>query len=246
MTILNDEDSIGIIWQSLDATELAPNTEPTDITELISLVTKAKAPIPSVCIAPPFVPLAVKGLCNTATRVGTVINFPKGQDSVATCIEAIERVYQQGAREIDYVFPYSLFLAGKKQLAQDMTAKVRAACQKDVVFKAILETGELGNRRLITEAAICVARAGADFVKSSTGTIPIGATPLAVDSILDAFDQLREESLFPGLKISGGIGSIEDCIAYIHLIRKRRPREWFTPQSFRVGSSKLLQDLMQK
>ncbi|MFX6019071.1 hypothetical protein ABTF08_19535, partial [Acinetobacter baumannii] len=81
----------------------------------------------------------------------------------------------------------------------------------------ILETGELRSPQLIREAARIAIGTGADFIKSSTGTTPVSATPEAVSIMLE---EIAAASRPVGLKASGGIRTAEDAAVYLALADK--------------------------
>jgi len=87
-------------------------------------------------------------------------------------------------------------------------------------------------------------RAGADFVKTSTGKIPAGATIPAARTMMEAArDHRRETGRHAGIKVSGGIRKAEQAAEYIHLLERVLGPDWLTPDLFRIGASALLDDL---
>lgn len=155
----------------------------------------------SVCVNPAFVPLAVRELAGSAIPVCTVIGFPLGASaSIVKRIEVME-AYELGAREFDMVLPVGLLLSGMGgAVAADINAVTRAAkeCSSASVVKVILETCYLGDAEKET-ACMLAMDAGADFVKTSTGFGPSGAT--AADVAL--LRRLVGSAM--GVKASGGI-----------------------------------------
>jgi deoxyribose-phosphate aldolase len=119
-----------------------------------------------------------------------------------------------------------------------MLAQCRAACTGRIL-KVILETGELGDPCLIRELAALALDAGADFIKTSTGTTATGATPEAARAILEC---LRERGR-GGFKASGGIRSIAEATRYLELADDILGESWARPTTFRIGASSLLGEL---
>ena len=107
----------------------------------------------------------------------------------------------------------------------------------------ILETGALIKRDIICDATKLAIRAGADFIKTSTGKFPSGATIEATEIILEAIQNNANKRV--GLKISGGIQTLEEAAPYIQLVKDKMGAAWITPQTLRFGASQLLADIMQ-
>lgn len=158
----------------------------------------------------------------------------------------IGRALEDGAQEIDVVFPYERYLAGERQYAQTFVSTCKAACGS-AALKVILETGALSDVTLIADAGYDVLAAGADFVKTSTGKINEGATLEAAATLLLVVKHISSQLHRPvGVKVSGGIRKIEDAIAYVELADSIMGREWVTPATFRIGASKLVDEISNK
>lgn len=155
----------------------------------------------SVCINPAFVKLASECLRGSPVKVCTVIGFPLGATtSVTKAIETRDAI-ANGADEIDMVINVGALKAGNYELVQkDIEAVVEAACGK--LVKVILETALLTDEEKVMACKIS-SRAGADFVKTSTGFGPGGAT--AQDIAL----MRQTVGKYMGVKASGGIRDFE-------------------------------------
>jgi len=86
-----------------------------------------------------------------------------------------------------------------------------------------------------------VLLSGADFLKTSTGKIAIGATPEAARAMLRA---IKEVSPQAGIKVSGGVRTIEQAQQYLQLAAEIMGTEWITPEHFRIGASQLVDVVM--
>ncbi|MEQ1790288.1 MAG: hypothetical protein ABL857_07585, partial [Rickettsiales bacterium] len=154
---------------------------------------------------------------------------------------------QDGAQEIDVVFPYSRYLAGETQYAHTFVSSCKAACGDAMTLKVILETGALNDIAIIADACFETLAAGADFVKTSTGKIAEGATLEAAATLLlvirHMLPQLKHNV---GLKISGGIRELQQAAQYIELADRIMGREWVTPDTFRIGASKLVDEIVKE
>lgn len=164
----------------------------------------------SVCVNPAYVALAVDMLAGVEdVLVCTVIGFPLGATLPAVKAFEAEQVIALGAREVDMVQNVGALKSGDLDLVrQDMVAVVEVAHAHGALCKVILETALLTDEEKI--AACNLARdVGADFVKTSTGFGPGGATVHDV--------ALMRQTVGPtmGVKASGGIRTYADALAMI-------------------------------
>ena len=143
--------------------------------------------VAAICVYPQFVRLIAAAFSETPIKVATVANFPHGKDSLESVMVQIGDALENGAQEMDVVFPYERFLAGEHQYAELFITTCKAACGDDVLLKVILETGALPDLKTIAEASRIALFGGADFIKTSTGKIAQGATLEAVVSAIEAF-----------------------------------------------------------
>jgi deoxyribose-phosphate aldolase len=160
----------------LDLTELGDACRSGDVA---ALVRRGRDRVAALCVWPQFVGDTRRALGSAATAVATVINFPSGGEDVERAVADAREAVRDGAREIDLVMPWRAVLAGREDVAAAMIAAVRAHLPDNVVLKVILETGELASAPMIRRAAEIAIAAGADFLKTSTGKTPTGATLFA-------------------------------------------------------------------
>lgn len=158
----------------------------------------------SVCVNPCWVPLCAKELASTKVMVCTVIGFPLGAN--ATEIKAAEAklAVEQGAHEVDMVINIGAAKSGDwKTVEHDIREVVRAAGK--VTVKVIIETCYLTDEEKV-KACEAAKRAGAHFVKTSTGFGTGGATAEDV--------RLMKKTVGDALKVkaSGGIRTYHDAI----------------------------------
>lgn len=166
----------------------------------------------------------------------TVINFPSGMEPPERVMQTLEQAMLDGADEIDYVFPYPLYLEGHTQRACSWCREVVVAAHaKQKTVKVILETGQIPSLKQLRDLAHDVIACGADFLKTSTGKTPIGATLPATFALLLA---MRESTQPCGLKVSGGIRSESQARALMQLTEHMLgfPQ---TPNTFRFGCSSI-------
>ena len=164
------------IARSIDHTLLKPDATGDAVRELLEEAAEAR--FAAAVVPPCWVSLATEVLDGTGVAPATVIAFPLGYANPAARIDESRHALADGARELDTVMNVSLLKSGEDgRVADDLGAWVKTLRADDpaVVLKVIVETALLGDdeKRRATEL---VAASGADFVKTSTGFGPSGAT----------------------------------------------------------------------
>ncbi len=164
----------------------------------------------AVCLFPHFVPLAASLLRGTDVKTCTVISFPFGADTPRVKILAADEAVRRGADEVDVVINVPGLLSGEFGLVRDELSGVVDAVRvrggnlgRAVIVKAIIETCYLDDKMKRLACKIC-EQAGVDFVKTSTGLGPHGATVADVELLRDCLDA------HVGVKASGGIRTAAD------------------------------------
>ena len=202
--------------------------------------------VASVCVYPCFVGIAKKVLAGSGIGVASVAGgFPAGQTAQSIKIDEVRYVVVEGADEVDYVINRGNFLEGNEQAVFDEVAAAKEACGDRVRLKVIIESGELQTPENIYNASLLVLQAGADFIKTSTGKIPVGATPEAAYAMLKALAQFTKNSKKElGFKAAGGISSLSDAMLYRFMFKEIMGEENITNQKFRIGTSRLTSQLV--
>ena len=196
----------------IDHTLLSPVAKVEDIRDLCQEAYDYE--FASVCVNPIFVPLAAKLLANTSVKVTTVVGFPLGAATTEAKAYEIRNAIKNGAQEIDMVMNIGAFKSGAYDLVEaDIRAVVdatrTAGITSDIIVKVILETCYLNEEEII-QACHLAKNAGADFVKTSTGFGPAGATIEAVSLMRKTVG--REI----GVKAAGGIRNYQDALEMIN------------------------------
>jgi len=195
-----------MIEQYIEHTLLRPEATAADIIKLCGEAREHN--FLGVCVNPCFVPLAKHLLAGTGVRVVTVVGFPLGCDEPEVKAEAAARAVQNGAEEIDMVINVGA-LKGRDNafVMEDIRRVVTASGNAPV--KVIIETCLLNKEEKI-RACELIAKAGAAFVKTSTGFNKAGA---AVDDVM----LLSEEANKLGLRVkaAGGIRDYETAKAML-------------------------------
>ncbi len=172
--------------------------------EMAKLTEEAKQyQFASVCVNPGWVAYAAEQLQGTGVDICTVIGFPLGASTSETKAFETKDAIAKGATEVDMVINISALKDGKDDVVeQDIRAVVEAAAGKALV-KVIIETCLLTDEEKV-RACQAAVKAGADFVKTSTGFSTGGATPE------DIALMRRTVGSDVGVKASGGVRSLED------------------------------------
>jgi deoxyribose-phosphate aldolase len=208
----------------------------------------ARYQVPScaaVCVYPNLVRVAKKFLGDSSVKVASVATaFPTGLMPLKLKLEEVRSAARDGANEIDMVINRGVFLAGDHQRVFEEIAATKAACGA-AHLKVILETGELqtyDNVRIASEIAM---RAGADFIKTSTGKISPAATMPVTLVMLEAIrEYFYETGIRIGMKPAGGIRTAKQALAYLVMVKETLGDDWLTPDLFRFGASTLVNDVL--
>jgi deoxyribose-phosphate aldolase len=185
----------------IDHTLLKPQATEKDIAKLVA---EAKSSgFASVCVNPCWVAFAARELTGTGVKVCTVIGFPLGATTTAVKVFETQDAIANGASEVDMVIAIGALKAGEDATVEaDIHAVVEAADGKAVV-KVIIETCLLTDEEKVRICRMAV-KAGADFVKTSTGFSTGGATAEDVTLMRKTVGEKM------GVKASGGIRNRED------------------------------------
>ena len=201
--------------------------------------------VAAVCVYPTMVRIAREALQGTPIQVAAVATaFPSGMNPLAVKLEDTRYAVGEGAHEIDMVISRGDFLRGEYERVADEIRQVKMACGK-AHLKVILETGELGTLDRVRLASDLAMQAGADFIKTSTGKIQPAATPEVVLVMLQAIDDYYQKTGKKiGMKPAGGIANAKAALNLLIMVREILGPAWLTPDLFRIGASKLPNDML--
>ncbi|WP_433466849.1 deoxyribose-phosphate aldolase [Spirillospora sp. CA-128828] len=219
-----------------------------------ALCAKAAHPDPSdasvpqvaaVCVYPDMVDVAVGALSGSGIGVASVATaFPSGRAPLEAKLADTRAAVAAGAAEIDMVIDRGAFLAGDYGTVFEQIVAVKDACGA-AHLKVILETGELATYDHVRRASWLAMRAGADFIKTSTGKVSPAATLPVTLVMLEAVRDFRAASgRQVGVKPAGGIRTTKDAIKYLVLVNETAGPDWLSPDWFRLGASSVLNDLL--
>jgi len=226
----------------IDLTNLDETASENQIVNLCQQAITPQGAVAAICIYPKFIVLAKRLLANTPVKIATVCNFPTGDSAITVVTEEIKKSIEAGADEIDVVMPYHDYLEGKITAVSDFIMQCKKTCGETIILKVILETGALQQPAIIANASRDVILAGADFIKTSTGKITIGATLPAAEAMLQTIHDLHLNRTV-GFKASGGIRTLADAEKYLQLADKIMRPDWVSAKTFRFGASNLLSEI---
>jgi len=206
------------IAQYIDHAVLHPTQTHNDLETACTLCDRVGTA--SICVKPSMVARAAELLEHSSVKVSTVIGFPHGGTSTAAKAAEAEQACQDGAVELDMVVNIGRALAGDYAFVEeDIRQVVAVAAKHQAIVKVIFETGLLQNDEQKIELCGCSERAGADFVKTSTGFGFVKAADGSLASTGATRDDIRlMRTHFPrGVKASGGIRSLSDARAFVEM-----------------------------
>jgi deoxyribose-phosphate aldolase len=186
----------------VDHTLLKPEATPADVAALIAEADELG--VYAVCVSPSMLPLRAG-----AQKVAAVAGFPSGKHHSLVKGSEARLAEQQGADEVDMVIDIGAAVAGDYNAVLADILTVRSGLADATVLKVILETAALGDEAIV-ECCLAAERAGADFVKTSTGFHPAGG---ATTSAVRLMAQTVGGRL--GVKASGGIRTADAARAMV-------------------------------
>ena len=194
-----------------------------------------------ICVYPSLVE-TVKNSLTEDVKIVTVIGFPSSQTYLEVKLAETALALSYGADEIDMVLPVGKFLQGNYEEVFDEISEIKACC-RGAKLKVILETGALDSIENIYKAAILAMEAGADFIKTSTGKdAPTNLYHVyAMCKAIDAYYKQTQTKV--GIKVAGGVTTKQDALLYYCVISELLDEEWTSPDLFRIGASKLANNL---
>jgi deoxyribose-phosphate aldolase len=201
--------------KTIDHTLLRPEATAADIERLCDEA--ATYHFAAVCVLPHWVPLARRVLTGVDVKVCTVISFPFGADHTRAKLVAVEEAVAEGVDELDVVISLPALLAHEFTFVRNELAGVVRSARVGavnngrglVLVKAIIETCYL-TTPLKKMACKIVEMSGADFVKTSTGFGPQGATVADVELLRDCLSERV------AVKASGGIRSFAEAERFVN------------------------------
>ncbi|HLA16365.1 MAG TPA: deoxyribose-phosphate aldolase, partial [Candidatus Limnocylindrales bacterium] len=209
MPLSIDDLSYPDVAKTIDHSLLRPELDDAFIDDGCRLA--ARYDVASVCVRPADVLRARSILEGTDVKIGTVIGFPHGSHRTETKVFEAERALADGATELDMVIQIGALRSGRDEdVRADIAAIVDVAHAKGALVKVILENAYLNDEEKVRGCRLAEA-AGADFVKTSTGFAPAGATHE------DLALMRRSVSPHVQVKAAGGVRTLDALLAVMDL-----------------------------
>lgn len=217
-------------------------------TEKVNQFNEAYPHLPNVgaiCVSPSLVPTVSSTLLIPEVGIASVAaGFPMSQTFIEVKIAETALCVMEGATEIDVVISIGKFLEGNYEEVLEELSEIKSAC-REAHLKVIIESGALGSASNIKKASLLAMAAGADFIKTSTGKMPVAATLEATYVMCTAIKEWYEQT---GQKVSykpaGGIVTTEDAVKHYTLVKHILGDQWLNNKMFRIGASRLANNLL--
>ncbi|MEI8084779.1 MAG: deoxyribose-phosphate aldolase [Paludibacter sp.] len=234
----------------IDLTSLNGTDTDAEIISMVEKVNTFKSHFPhlenvaAICIYPALVPVVKSHLTENVGIAAVSAGFPASQTFIEIKVAETSMAVMEGATEIDVVISIGKFLEGKYEEVYEEISELKAAC-RDAHLKVILETGALKTATNIKRASILAMASGADFIKTSTGKIPVAATLEATYVMCEAIKEWNEKTgAKVGYKPAGGIVTTEDAVNHYTIVKEVLGNEWLNNKMFRFGASRLANNLL--
>lgn len=234
----------------IDLTSLNGTDTHAEIIGMVNKVNNFKASFPhlpnvgAICVYPALVPVVREHLKEDIGIAAVAAGFPASQTFIEIKVAETAMAVMEGATEIDVVISIGKFLEGNYQEVYEELSEIKAAC-RGAHLKVIIESGALQSASNIKKASVLAMAAGADFIKTSTGKIPVAATLEATyvmaTAIKEWFDKTGEKAAY---KPAGGIVTTEDAVKHYSIVKAILGDEWLNNKMFRFGASRLANNLL--
>lgn len=170
--------------------------------------------------------------------------FPSSQTFTAVKIADVAMAVQGGADEVDVVMNLGMLRDGNYEDLTDELIEIKHTA-RHALMKVILETGALRTPLAIRDASMLALYSDADFIKTSTGKIYLGASPEAAWVMCKCIKEYyKATGRKVGFKAAGGIRTSADALAYYAIVREVLGEEWLDHRYFRIGASSLANALL--
>jgi deoxyribose-phosphate aldolase len=237
-------------FNQIDLTSLNGTDTHAEIISMVKKVNGFKSAFPempnvaAICIYPALVPVVKKQLTENIGIAAVSAGFPASQTFIEVKVAETAMCVLEGATEIDVVISIGKFLEGNFEEVYDELTEIKTSC-RNAHLKVILETGALKTAENIKKASIIAMAAGADFIKTSTGKIPVAATVEATYVMCQAIKEWNDKNgVKVGYKPAGGISTTEEAVKHFTLVKEILGNDWLNNTKFRFGASRLANNLL--
>lgn len=247
----NNQEVYKFLFNTIDLTTLKSTDSPRSVADFTERVNAFDEEYPqlknvaAICVYPNFAQVVRTVLDVSDVEIACVSGgFPSSQTFNEVKIAETALAVEGGADEIDIVLNLGNFLDGDYEAVCDEISEQKEACRGGRL-KVILETGALRTAENIKAASVLSLYSGADFLKTSTGKEYPGASLEAAYVMAQAIKEYREKTgRMVGFKAAGGVATTEDAVKYYTVIKEVLGEEWLTNEYFRLGASRLANNLL--
>lgn len=239
------------LFNTIDLTTLKGTDSPESVAAFTEAVNSFEEKYPdmpnvaAICVYPNFASVVRAVLEVSSVNIACVSGgFPASQTFQEVKVAETGLAVANGADEIDIVLNLGYFLDNDYEGVCDEISELKETV-RDKHLKVILETGALKTAKNIKVASILSLYSGADFLKTSTGKDFPGATLEAAYVMAQTIKEYYNKTgRRVGFKASGGVATTEDAVKYYTIIKEVLGEEWLTNQYFRLGASRLANNLL--
>jgi deoxyribose-phosphate aldolase len=247
----NTSDVHKFLFNTIDLTTLKSTDSNQSVANFVERVNAFDEEYPqlknvaAICVYPCFAEVVRSVLEVSDVDIACVSgSFPSSQTFTEVKIAETALAVAGGADEIDIVFNLGNYLDNDYEGVCDEIIELKQAARESRL-KVILETGALKTAKNIKNASILSLYSGADFLKTSTGKEYPGATLDAAYVMAQCIKEYYEKTgTMVGFKASGGVATTEEAVQYYTIIKEVLGEEWLTNEYFRIGASRLANNLL--
>lgn len=241
------------VFNCIDLTTLNSTDSSFSVSEFVEKVNQFETIYPelknvaAICVYPVFAPV-MKSVLRAKNVQKAVVSggFPSSQTFSDLKREETRKALAFGADEVDIVISIGEFLEGNYEFVSEEIIGIKEVMGSSHL-KVIIESGALRNHEEIWIASLLSMKCGADFIKTSTGKMPVGATPAAAYVMCTAIKHFYEKTGKKiGFKPAGGVSTIEEALVYYQIVNDVLGTDWLNNHLFRVGASRLANALLSK
>lgn len=248
---VDNKDILKILFSCIDLTSLNTEDSADSIREFVDKVNGLNQyfdyvpQVAAMCVYPVFAPVLKGALKPEGVNIAVVsAGFPSSQTFTDVKKLETQRAVDFGANEIDIVLSVGEFQEGNYEFVGEEVRMIKSV-MKDAHLKVILESGTLKSMEEIWLASMLSMVSGADFIKTSTGKQQPAATFEAAYVMLNAIKHYYDKTgQKVGFKPAGGISTQKDALVYYQLVKDILGEEWLNNKLFRIGASRLANNLL--
>lgn len=245
------QDVYKFLFNTIDLTTLNSTDSPESVARFTEAVNDFEEQYPelpnvaAICVYPNFAQVVRAVLGVSSVNIACVSGgFPSSQTFEEVKIAETALAVEGGADEIDIVLNLGYFLDGDYEGVSDEINELKEST-RDGLLKVILETGALKTAANIKKASVLAMYSGADFLKTSTGKGYPGATLEAAYVMMHCIKEYYEKTgVRIGFKASGGVSDTKTAVQYYTLAKEILGEEWLSNEYFRIGTSRLANNLL--